>query len=515
MRQTVDILDTTLRDGAQGEGIQFSNVDKKEIVKLLDGLGIAYIEAGNPASNPKDAAFFEQAKTLTLRHARLVAFGSTVRRGMAPEDDEGCRALLAAGTRCVTVFGKAWSLHADEVLRVSRGENLRMIEDTVRYFTDAGRTVFFDAEHFFDGYTGDPDYALAVLDAAARGGAACLVLCDTNGGSFPDDVGHAAALVMNLHPHVGIHCHNDNGCAVASTLAAVKAGVRHVQGTYTGFGERCGNAALTSILPNLQGKLGYRCLPEGNLARLTETARAISEIANVTPDPSAPFVGNSAFAHKGGMHIDGVSKLARSFEHVEPASVGNRRRFLMSEAAGRGAVLPLLQKYRPDINKDSPEAGELVTLLKQKEAQGYAYESAEASLELLVRRCAGREHSFFELMRYRIMGEQDNLCSALVKLRVGGREELAAEEGDGPVHALDRALRKGLEVFYPGLEKVRLIDYKVRVLDSKEATAAGVRVLIHSTDGADIWSTVGVSTNIIDASWMALADSMEYKLLKG
>ncbi len=509
----IEIFDSTLRDGAQGEGINFSIVDKLDIVRALDALGVRYIEAGNPGSNQKDLALFEQASSLTLAHATLVAFGSTRRRGITAAEDANCQSLLRANTKAVAIFGKSWDLHVTDILRATLPENLAMVTDTIRFCKDAGKEVFFDAEHFFDGYKSNRDYALQVLRAAADGGADCLVLCDTNGGCFPDEIYDITSDVCRSFPmRIGVHCHNDGGNATANSLLAVKAGACHIQGTYIGFGERCGNATLTTVIPNLQLKLGYHCIP--NLAALTKTAHIIAEIANLIPDRTAPFVGNSAFAHKGGMHIDGVSKLSSSFEHIAPHEVGNERRFLMSEMAGRGAIMPLLQRVAPSLSKDSSEVTTLLAKLKQLEFEGYQFESAEASFELVVRKHLGQEWHFFELIHYRIINEQDIASAAMIKVRVDGKEEITAADGDGPVHAVDKALRKALEVFYPALRRVRLIDYKVRVLESAEATAAKVRVLIQSTDGADIWTTIGVSTDIIDASWHALADSIQYKLMK-
>lgn len=513
--KSIEILDSTLRDGAQGEGVQFSLVDKLDIVRALDNLGVGYIEAGNPGSNPKDLGFFEEAKKLKLKHSRLTAFGATRRRGITAAEDQNCKSLLATETPVVVIFGKSWDLHVTEVLCAGLDENLAMITDTMRYFKEAGREVIFDAEHFFDGYKANPKYAFDVMAAAMEGGADCLTLCDTNGGCFPDEIYEITRAVCAKFPgRVGIHCHNDSGNAAANTIMAVKAGACHVQGTFTGFGERCGNAALTTVIPNLQAKLGYDCIPGDKLCQLTETARVITEIANLNPDQAAPFIGQSAFAHKAGMHIDGVSKISRSFEHIPPETVGNQRRFLMSEAAGRGAVLPLLRKFVPELSKDSPEAVKLVEQLKRLELEGYQFETAEASFELLVRKQLGYTKDFFTLGRYRILNDEDNTSSAFVKIHVGGKTEITAAEGDGPVHAMDRAMRRALEGFYPELAQMRLIDYKVRVLESKVATAARVRVLIQSADGTDIWTTVGVSTNIIEASWMALCDSIEYKLLK-
>jgi len=512
----IEIFDTTLRDGEQGEGIQFSPIDKLDIVKTLDNLGVAYIEAGNPGSNPKNLAFFTEIARMKLKYAKLVAFGATRRRGLTAEGDANCQSLLAANTPCVAIFGKAWDLHVTEVLRAELNENLEMITDTMRFFKEMDKEVIFDAEHFFDGYKRNPAYALSVLEAARSGGADCLVLCDTNGGCFPDEIYDITKIITERYKQrIGIHCHNDGGNAAANSIMAVKAGVVHVQGTYTGFGERCGNAALSTVIPNLQLKLGYSCIPPDNMSQITETARVISEIANLAPDNIAPFIGVSAFAHKAGMHIDGVSKSSESFEHIPPDAVGNKRRFLISEISGRSAVLPVLQRFMPELNKGSPEVSDVMNLLKQFEFEGYQFESAEASLELMIRKHLGRTRSFFDLEHYHILNDQDTACSAIVKVSVDGNEEISAAEGDGPVNALDKALRRALEGFYPSLKKMRLTDYKVRVLESSDATAAKVRVLIQSTDGTDVWTTIGVSQNIIHASWKALTDSIEYKLLMG
>jgi len=521
MAQTkhVDLLDSTLRDGAQGEGISFSVEDKLNIVTLLDELGIGFIEAGNPGSNPKDLAFFERASRLPLKTARLVAFGSTRRKGIQPCEDSNIKDLLSAGTDYVSIFGKAWDLHVTQVIHTTLEENLRMIEDTVRYLTEQGRTVLFDAEHFFDGYKENPSYALDALEAAARGGAVSLVLCDTNGGCFPNEIEEITKAAAQRFPNhqLGIHTHNDGGMAVANSVVAVQAGVRHVQGTFLGFGERTGNANLSAILPSLQLKLGYSCIPEEKMASLTSVARSIAEISNVTLRKNEPYIGSSAFAHKAGMHADGVLKTSRSFEHISPDRVGNERRFLMSEMAGRTAVLEKIRNVCPELEKDSPETSAVLDALKDLEHQGYQFEGAESSFELLVRKLTGSYRPYFELINYKIVSSQpcEENCSssATVKIRVEDKVQLMAAEGNGPVNALDRALRSALEVFYPSLKKMHLTDYKVRVMDSR-ATAATVRVLITSTDGKRIWSTVGVSSDIIQASWIALVDSIEYKLSK-
>jgi len=519
LRPRVDILDSTLRDGAQAEGISFSVEDKLKIVKALDSLGVAYIEAGNPGSNPKDMEFFGRMRNIPLQKAKLVAFGSTRRWETSVAQDKSITALLSAETPVVTIFGKSWDFHVTEILRTTLEENLRMINETMAFFKSRGKEVIYDAEHFFDGYKNNPDYALQTLQAALDGGADCLVLCDTNGGCFPSEIVQIIQVVMEkFKVKIGIHTHNDCGLAVANSIMAVEAGVTHVQGTYTGFGERCGNANLSTIIPNLQLKGNYLCIPDEQLANLTYTARKIAEIANISLNKRDPYVGNSAFAHKGGMHIDGVSKATSSFEHIDPSLVGNKRRFLMSEVAGRKTIVEKIKEINPAIDKNSPEAEQIIQRIKEMEHQGYQFEGAESTFELIVRKQLGKYKPFFELEKFKLMTEQPKLgspsASALIKVNVDGKSEITAAEGDGPVHALDRALRKVLEVFYPELSRVHLTDFKVRVIDSNRATAAKVRVLIESTDGETVWTTVGVSTDIIEASWIALVDSIEYKLLK-
>ena len=515
----IEIFDSTLRDGAQGESVSFSVEDKLNIVAALDRLGIDYIEAGNPYSNPKDAEFFRRAGELKLDHAKLVAFGSTCKKGVAAQEDKNCQALLDAGVHAISVFGKSSLWQVREVLRAEPQENLRMIYDTIHLLTQAGKQVFFDAEHFFDGYKDNPEYALQTLGAAVDAGAYKLVLCDTNGGCFPEEIREITAIAATAFPgKIGVHCHNDMGCGVACSLAAVEAGADHVQGTYTGIGERCGNANLSTIIANLQLKKGYSCIPAERLGRMTETARVISEICNIPLLSAMPYVGRSAFAHKGGMHVDGVQKNTAAFEHIAPQLVGNHRQILLSEVAGRAALAAKIQEIIPDLSKDSPQMAGLVDKLKELEFEGYQFEAATASFELVVLKELGRFTPFFAMELFRIIGEQDaadrHMASAMVKLRVGDRYEITADEGDGPVHALDRALRKALEVFYPSLAGVRLIDYKVRVMEAGKATASIVRVLIESSDGRNTWTTVGVSTDIINASIRALVDSMEYKLYR-
>ncbi len=518
--RTIEIFDTTLRDGAQGEGISFSLEDKLNIAQKLCKLGIAFIEAGNPGSNPKDMEFFRRAGELELGQTQLVAFGSTRKKDTPVERDEGCAALLSARTRWVAIFGKSWDLHVRDVLRTTLPENLRMIRDTVSFLKEQGRQVVFDAEHFFDGYKSDPDFARQAVLAARDAGADRIVLCDTNGGTFPEEIGRVTQeMVELLGVPVGIHAHNDTGCAVAAAMAAVEAGASQVQGTYIGFGERCGNTNLSTVIPNLQMKKGYRCIPEDKLVRLGKTARYIAQVTNLVLSPNMPYVGRSAFAHKGGMHVDGVAKNTLSFEHITPESVGNRRQILLSEFAGRTAIAGKIAALDSSITRDSQVTAELIEKLKGLEYQGFAFESAAASFELFALKQLGKYRPAFDLEYFKTLGEQpavnvERCCSAIVKVRVGESIEMTSAEGDGPVHALDIALRKALEVFYPCLSQVRLIDYKVRVMEGHRATAAIVRVLIESTDGVSTWTTVGCSADIIDASWQALRDSMEYKLMK-
>jgi 2-isopropylmalate synthase len=514
---TIEIFDSTLRDGAQGEGISFSVGDKLGIVRTLDAFGVDYIEAGNPGSNPKDIEFFHRVRELTLVNARLCAFGSTCRKGTAPGDDPNVLSLLSADTPSVAIFGKTWDLHVTEVLGTTLDENLRLVGDTVRYCRERGKEVVFDAEHFFDGYEANPEYAMRVLAAADAAGAAVLCLCDTNGGMLPQAVHAAVEAVCRAFPNarVGIHCHNDSGCAVASSLTAVRAGAVHVQGTFTGIGERCGNADLSTILPALRLKMGLAC--KGDLPNLRHTANRLSELCNMTPFSGKPYVGASAFAHKGGMHIDGVSKVSRSFEHVPPEAVGNERRFLMSEGVRPHDGAGEARRGRPGAQQKLPRVAQIVARLKELEHEGFQFEAADASFELMVLRTLKRFTPHFTLSMYRISGEYpfpdgEQSASAMLSVQVDGRQETTAAMGNGPVHALDTALRKALSVFYPMLTKVRLPDYKVRVLAGRAATASPVRELIESSDGETSWTTVGVSTDIIAASWQALTDSIEYIL---
>lgn len=515
----VTILDSTLRDGAQSEGISFSVNDKLNIVAALDELGISLIEAGNPASNIKELEFFERARSLKLTNSVLSAFGSTRRKDTTVEEDQACMALFEAGTPFVTIVGKCSAFHVTEILKTTPEENLKMIEETCRFFAENGRQVIFDAEHFYDGYKSDSGYALEALDAAVCGGAYCLCLCDTNGGTLPQEIYDITKKVCSQFDDIdiGIHAHNDSDMAAASSVLAVQAGASQVQGTFLGFGERCGNANLSSIIPNLQIRLGYSCIPEEKLAELTSCAFRISETANISLHKNMPFVGRSAFAHKAGMHMDAVMKNSSSFEHIDPSLVGNRRRFLMSEFTGRAAVLEKVLKLYPDFDRNSPVINEILNQIKEKEYLGFQYEGAEASLELIIRRLAEHFEPFFDLVSYKVLDElpydNNRSATATIKLKVNGKVKISASDGEGPVNALDSALRESLSEFYPILAKVRLVDYKVRVMEPKYATAAQVRVLITSTDGTEVWTTVGVSKDVIEASWLALVDSIEHKLM--
>jgi 2-isopropylmalate synthase len=514
------IYDSTLRDGAQAQGISYSVEDKIKIVERLDGLGVSYIEAGNPGSNPKDLEFFARAATLKLANARIIAFGATRKVGIRVADDANVQSLLKAGTAAIAIFGKSWDYQVLEILRTTLEENLKMIGDTVRYLKQHGKEVMYDAEHFFDGWKDNADYALKTLAAAAEAGADALVLCDTNGGSFPDEIHEITRTVCERFPNtaVGIHCHNDSEMAVANSIRAVQAGATQVQGTINGLGERCGNANLCSIIPNLQLKLGHQCIPEAAMRHVTSVSRSVSEIANMLPNDKAPYVGSHAFAHKGGMHIDAVVKNPISYEHINPELVGNSRRVLMSEVAGRSTLLARINAIDPTLSKDSPETRRIMDKLKELEHEGYQFEAAESSFELVVRKMLGRYTPFFELVEFKVIVSEPTVnnvnSSVIIKVRVGDQEVLTVAEGDGPVNALDKAARKALERIYPAIGEIRLTDYKVRVLDSDKASAAKVRVLIESTDQKDNWTTIGVSTDIINASWQALVDSIEYKLLR-
>jgi len=516
--EKIYVYDTTLRDGTQGEGVAFSLDDKLKIVKMLDDLGVDYIEAGIPASNPKDAELFKKIKELDLKNSKIVAFGSTHRIDNSVEEDVGIKAILDADTPVVTIFGKSWDMHVSEVFHASLDENIKIIEDTISYLKSHGKEVFFDAEHFFDGYKNNKEYALKVLMAAKKAGACTLCLCDTNGATLPDKIAEITKEVIEIIKDVtiAIHCHNDIGVAVASTLMGVFSGAKQVQGTINGFGERCGNADLCTIIPNLQLKCGFSLISADNLKKLKGVSRRIYELANIVPDERKPYVGNMAFTHKGGMHIDAVLKNPVTFEHIRPEDVGNERRLLMSEMSGRSMVYEIIRRIKPDISKDASIITEILEDIKKLEKDGYQFEGAEASFELMVLKKLGYYKAQFELEQFKVISiapTTTKTASAMIKISVDGNYEITAAEGDGPVNALDKALRKALYRFYPELKMSRLIDFKVRVLDGMSGTAALTRVLIETTDGHKNWNTVGVSEDIIEASWQALVDSIEYYLL--
>ncbi len=515
----VEIYDTTLRDGSQGAGVNFSLQDKLLITQKLDELGVDYIEGGYPLSNPKDAEYFERVRELELRHAKIVAFGMTRRRSVPVEEDAGMKALVRSQAPVVTIVGKSWDLHVSDVLRASPEDNLRMIADSIAYCKAQGRTVFYDAEHYFDGYKRNRTFALETVQAAQEAGADVIICCDTNGGSMPEEI---AAIIeatrQVLAVPLGIHCHNDCDLAVANTLAAVRHGVTQVQGTINGIGERCGNADLCSIIANLALKLsGYSVLQRGKLKLLTEVSRYVYETANMNFRANQPFVGTAAFAHKGGMHVHAIRRGTETYEHIDPALVGNQRRILISELSGRSNILAAMTKRQ--LEMDESLCGRVLERVQELENEGYEFEAAEASFYLLVQKMAGRYQGRFERLSYRVNIETDPhqpspLTEATVKVRVNGHIEHTVSEGEGPVNALDRALRKALEAYFPCVREMQLVDYKVRVINSGAGTAARVRVVIESRDKDEVWGTVGVSENIIEASWMALVDSIEYKLWK-
>lgn len=513
----IELLDTTLRDGAQGEGIDMSLDDKRAIALALDRLGVPLIEGGNPTSNPKDERFFEDAKSAPfLKSAVLVPFGATCRAGREPGEDAGLLALLHTEQPVISLVGKADIRQARDVLRISPEKNLEIIEQSVAFLASRGRRVLFDAEHFFDGAEYDRVYALEALRAAMRGGADTLVLCDTKGGMLPDDMRARVCEVFAAMPdaRLGIHCHDDLGLAAAGSIACVEAGCSMAQVTLSGVGERCGNTSLATLLPTLQLKLGYSLIPDERMPLLTGIVRKSLEILNLSPNLRAPYVGYSAFAHKGGMHIDGVMKDAASFEHISPEAVGNRRRLLISEQVGRAGVYSRLKKLLPDIDRDDPRVKSVTERLKRRELRGYAYESADGSFDLMALDTLGMRRSFFEVKDFHVLSgnpQDGRSTQAYIKISVDGKEEINAAEGDGPVNALDLALRKAISVFYPALSHVRLRDFKVRVIEGA-GTASAVRVLIESTDGQSVWTTMGVSPNIIQACFAALLDSVEYFL---
>jgi 2-isopropylmalate synthase len=514
------IYDTTLRDGAQAEGVNFSPVAKIHVAKMLDSFGVDYIEGGFAASNPKDMAFFKDIKKEKLKHAKIAAFGSTRRANVKVEEDKGTLALLEADTEVCTIFGKTWLLHVIEVLKTTPEENLAMIEDTCRFLKENGKEVVYDAEHFFDGYKDSPEYALQSLEAAVKGGADVLVLCDTNGGMLPNEVFEITTTIRSTFDvAVGIHTHNDSETAVANALEAVRAGAVQVQGVINGFGERCGNCNLVSMVANLNLKTDKTCLADpGQLKNLKQVSRFVNEQANLRDNQRAAFVGDSAFAHKAGMHVDGVRKVSHSFEHVAPALVGNDRRILISELSGASNVMEKLMEMGLDkIDRKSPEVREILQTLEKMEKSGYVYESADASFKMLIKKVLKDHKSFFELEGYRVIVEKRGkngkcMSEATLKLNVNGETAFTVGDGDGPVDALNMALRRALATFYPSISDVHLADYRVSILDPEEATAAKTRVVIESSDGESSWRTVGVSENIIEASWEALVDGVEYKL---
>ncbi len=514
----IEIYDTTLRDGSQAEGISFSLMDKLAITQRLDSIGVDYVEGGYPASNEKDAQYFQRVRELPLKHTRVCAFGMTHRKGVKAADDEGLRSLLDSGAKTITMVGKSSRFQAVEVLRATPDENLAMIGESVAYLVSQGRDVIFDAEHFFDGWKADCAYSLSALKAAAEAGARMVVLCDTNGGTMPEDIARAVrSAVESLAMPVGIHCHNDCELAVANSLAAVDAGAVQVQGTINGFGERCGNVDLISVAANLAlKKQGYEVLLPGGVQHLTELSRFVYETINTNFRPHQPFVGKSAFAHKGGMHVSGIARNTAAYEHIEPETVGNERRVLVSELSGRSNLLARTQRHK--IPNNSALMDSILAQVVSLENAGYQFEAADGSFDLLVRKCLGTFKPHFQRLSYHVNVETNAAgeirTEATVKIRVGDQVLHEVAEGDGPVNALDAAMRKALNGHFPGLKKLHLVDYKVRVINSEAATAAGVRVVIESQDETDVWGTVGVSENVIEASWIALVDSFEYKLWK-
>jgi len=515
----IDVFDTTLRDGTQGEKVAFSADDKLRIAKRLDAFGIDYIEGGWPGSNPKDMEFFNLAKKQSFQHAKIVAFGSTQRTGHSPEDDANLQALVDAETPVVSIFGKTWMLHVERALKITPEENLNLIRNSVQFLKQHGKEVIYDAEHFFDGYKDDPEYAVQTLKTAESAGADVLVLCDTNGGTLTGELSEIVRKVKSqTTTKLGIHAHNDSELAVANSLAAVAAGAKHVQGTVNGYGERCGNANLCSIIPNLQVKQHYKCVPEQNLAQLTALSHFVSEMANLTHQDNLPYVGRSAFAHKGGVHVSAVMKDERTYEHIDPKTLGNQRRVLVSDLSGKSNVQFKADELDISLANYSQKVPEIVNRLKELENDGYQFEAAEASFELLVRKITGEWEDVFSLEGFRVMTEKNRFgatrSEVSIRLKVNGVTEHTAAEGNGPVHALDRALRKALHKFYPQINKMYLTDYKVRVLNEKDGTGAKVRVLVDSSSNGNSWGTVGVSENIIEASWQALIDSFSYYLTK-
>ncbi|MFO7986294.1 MAG: citramalate synthase [Desulfatiglandaceae bacterium] len=519
MSEQILLYDTTLRDGTQGEYVNLSAEDKFKIARKLDDFGIHYIEGGWPGSNPKDVRFFDMVRNCRFETSRLSAFGSTHRPGTPPEADQNIQALLKAETPAVTVFGKCWDLHASGILGISLDENLDLIHDTILYLKGESREVIFDAEHFFDGFKGNPAYALSTLEAAQTAGADRVVLCDTNGGAMPDDIRTTMENVTSrFQVPIGIHTHNDCGLALANSLIAVLSGATMVQGTVNGYGERCGNADLVAVMGNLQIKMGFQCVPEENQGQLTELSRFVSEVANIPPFNQRPFVGKSAFAHKGGVHVSAILKQPSAYEHIRPEQVGNRRRVVVSDLSGRSNIEYKSREMGVALGGNGYSSEKIVREIKRLEDEGYQFDAAEGSLELLIRRATGQFKDPFALQSFRVTTEKDgsgeSTSQATIKIRVGEDDEITAAEGEGPVNALDNALRKALATFFPKIREMGLVDFKVRVIDGSEATAAKVRVQIESRDAREIWTTIGVSENVIEASWQALVDSVHYKLLK-
>lgn len=519
--QEVKVYDTTLRDGTQAEDFSLSMEDKVRIALKLDDLGIHYIEGGWPGSNPKDVGFFEEIRNYQLKNAQIAAFGATHHHGKTAATDANLQALIAAKTPVITIFGKSWSVHVKEALHTTLERNLELIRDSLRFLRPKVQTLFYDAEHFFDGFKDNPEYAVSTLEKAIEGGAECLILCDTNGGNLPDTIRDTMKVVRERFPDVplGIHAHNDTDLAVANTLAAVQMGAVQVQGTINGVGERCGNANLCSIIPNLCIKMGIPVLPAENLSKLRGTSRYVLELANVPPFRYQPYVGRSAFAHKGGVHISAVEKNPLTYEHIEPELVGNRRRYLVSDLSGRATIMRKAEDFGLSLSKSDPVAMQVLEELKELENQGFQFEAAEASFELLVNKAMGRAKRYFELVGFRVIDQKlsetrEPVSEATIMVKVGGHVEHTAALGAGPVNALDNALRKALEKFYPQLKEMELSDYKVRVLPGRHGTSSTVRVLIESQDGNDHWGTVGVSHDILEASWQALVDSINYKMYK-
>jgi 2-isopropylmalate synthase len=510
----VEIYDTTLRDGAQGEGLAYTVEDKLKIARALDEIGVAYIEGGWPGANPKDVEFFERAKSFKLHNAQFAAFGSTRRPNALAADDSIVQGLLAAETPIVTIFGKSWDFHVDIALKTTLEENLRMIADTISHLKAYGRRAFYDAEHFFDGFRANAEYALDTLRAAAQAGAETIILCDTNGGALPEQIAETVALVHATVPNVrlGIHCHNDGELAVANSLAAVEAGVTQVQGVVNGYGERCGNANLSSVIPNLELKMNRRCLPDGKLKLLTRTSRYINEVANLVPNERAAFVGRSAFAHKGGIHVSAVSRAKQTYEHICPEDVGNETRVLISDQSGVSNIRFKADELGEEFNKNPEAARRLLAQLKTLEHEGYSFEDAEASFQLLAWGALGRRKHFFVPAEYRVWISSSGNPEAVVRLAVNDEEMHTAALGVGPAHALDEALRKALLPHYPQIDQFHLIDFKVRILDGEHATAAKTRVHVETSNGERSWNTVGVGENIIAATWQAIVESIEYGL---